>query len=151
MFGSRLFDTKIICDKQLNWRLTSLEYCFKKAQRINSRARKLGQPAVIVRQKLPDVPSDSLVRISVSENTTAFYEVPVIGVNVCELMYHSGFCNAFKTGDCLHPVENHQMDLVLNVEESLRKRKENSGEPKTENEPKKPFNFVSMKFCLSFI
>ncbi|GAU94440.1 hypothetical protein RvY_06212 [Ramazzottius varieornatus] len=144
MFGGRLFDTKVICDKQLNWRLSSLEYCFKKSQRVSSRARNLGQPAALIRQNIPEVPADSLVKISVSENVTVFEETPVVGIHVCELMYHSGFCNAFKTGDCQHPVENHQMDLVLDVEESLRKRKETSGEQKDEPEPKKRFDFDSL-------
>ncbi|OQV21816.1 putative Target of EGR1 protein 1 [Hypsibius exemplaris] len=117
MFGDRLFDTKVICNKVLGWRMHSLEYCYKKAQRITEKSRRDGKPAVWLQE--PQIPpaGTELMTIPTARRRTEFAVAPKVGVDVCDLVYHFGFCNAFKTGTCKLTVEQHQMDLVLDVEE----------------------------------
>jgi hypothetical protein len=117
MFADRLFDTKVICNKVLGWRMHALEYCYKKAQRVTERSSFQGKPAVILQEKEAPVTPSDLTMIPFAIRRTQFLEAPEIGRDVCQLVYHFGYCNAFKTGACKHSVEQHQMDLVLDVEE----------------------------------
>ena len=99
-----------------------LEYCYKKAQRVTEKSRLEGKPAVALRSKDISVQSSGeIMSIPLAIKRTEFSAPPKVGVDVCELVYHFGFCNSFKTGACPHSVELHQMDLVLDVEEQKRR------------------------------
>lgn len=119
MFPNRLFDTKLLCKDELNWRLHSLEYCFKKAQRLNEANTAIGKPVITVNHQKFPLEYDNIVNIPVDIHRRVFGETrPKVGSDVCELLYNYGFCNAFKQNSCQHPVELHQMDLVLDLEEN---------------------------------
>ncbi|XP_055355692.1 target of EGR1 protein 1-like isoform X2 [Paramacrobiotus metropolitanus] len=122
VFQGRLFDTKWICRSVLKWRMHSLEYCFKKAQRLNAASADIGKPALRIRHVHPST-INAVMEIPIFYQNTQSGNLggvkPIVGKDVCELMYNFGFCNAFKQGTCLHPADLHQMDLVLDVEEDV--------------------------------